>query len=221
MKNLILISFLFLGIASADGQTTTSNSDPIRIGIKIAGGAVVTRPEISFLGNNSDNYLSMVELSHATPQTSFGLFAQKKFGWLFAEANALYSNYGMVFNVADYSGDKQDLHQMKERFSYVDLQVMGGLNSHGFRISVGPVMHILSGHSSELAVLENYNEKMRKISYGFSGAIGYNLNRFSFDLKYDKAFRTVGDHIYYGYKKSPFLETPDAITFSVGYAIIK
>jgi len=221
MKNLFLFSFLLLFIVSADCQNADIKSEPLRIGIKVAGGAIVTRPEISYLGNNTDNYLSMVELSHATPQTSFGIFAQKKFGWLFAEANALYSNYGMVFNVADYSGDKQDLHQMKEQFSYVDLQVMGGLYSHGFRISVGPVMHILSGHSSELTDLQNYNEKIRKISYGFSGAIGYNLSRFSFDLKYDKAFRTVGDHIYYGYKKSPFLETPDAITFSIGYAIIK
>ena len=221
MKNLILISFLMLSMVSVDCQNPAVKTDPIRIGIKIAGGAIVTRPELSYLGNNTDNYLSMVELSHATPQTSFGLFAQKKFGWLFTEANVLYSNYGMVFNVADFSGDKQELNKLEERFSYVDMQIMGGLYSHGFRISVGPVMHILAGHSSELSDLENYNEKMRKISYGFSGAIGYNLNRFSFDLKYDKAFRTVGDHIYYGYKKSPFLETPDAITFSIGYAIIK
>jgi len=221
MKNLILISLLMLNMVSVDCQNPAAKTDPFRIGIKLAGGAIVTRPEISYLANNTDNYLSMVELSHATPQTSFGLFAQKKFGWLFAEANVLYSNYGMVFNVADFSGDKQELNKLEERFSYVDIQIMGGLYSHGFRISVGPVMHILSGHSSELAGLENYNEKMRRISYGFSGAIGYNLSRFSFDLKYDKAFRTVGDHIYYGYKKSPFLETPDAITFSIGYAIIK
>ncbi|MBK7808534.1 MAG: hypothetical protein IPJ51_19930 [Saprospiraceae bacterium] len=59
----------------------------------------------------------MVELSHATPHKHLLDYLLKKFGWLFAEANVLYSNYGMVFNVADYSGDKQDLHQNERKGS--------------------------------------------------------------------------------------------------------
>ncbi len=217
MKNLILSSLFLICAASMYAQT----AQPVRIGLKASAGLLSTRPEISYLGNNTDNYYNMVEFSKPTPQTSYGIFAQKQFGWLYSEVNAMYSSYGMVFNVTDYQTDNQVSRELKESFNYVDLQVMGGLISHGFRISVGPVMHILANHTSELSGLDNYNEKMRKISYGFSGAIGYTFNRLNFDLKYDKAFRTVGDHIYYGYKKSPFLETPDAITFSIGYALIK
>jgi len=221
MKNLFLIYLASIFLAPAYSQEIIPKKEPFRLGIKAAIGTIVARPEISYLNNKIDNNLSMVQLSHATPQTAYGLFVQKRFGWLFVESNVMYSSYGMVFNVEKSVGDDFSRQVMKEKFNYVDLQLMGGLYSHGFRLSVGPVMHILAGHSSELAEMENYNEKMRNISYGFNGAIGYNLSRFNFDLKYEKAFRTVGDHIYYGYKKSPFIETPDAISFSIGYALLK
>ncbi len=174
------------------------------------------------VGNKEDNYvIHQIQLNRTLPQISFGLFGQKKFGWLYAEGSVLYSSYGMVFDVTSFVTEEGPSFQLTEKFGYVDLQVMGGLTSHGFRISVGPVMHILANHNSELANLENYNQNLRKTSYGFSGALGYDIGRFCFDLKYDKAFRTVGDHIYYGDKKSLFLETPDALSLSVAFAIIK
>ena len=95
---------------------------------------------------------------------------------------------------------------LQEKFGYVDIQVMAGLTHSGFRLGVGPVAHILAHHTSDMTKMDSYNEKMRAISYGFSGSIGYDIDRFSFDVKYDKAFRSVGDHIYYGNKKSLFKE---------------
>lgn len=193
-----------------------------KYGIKLVGGAILARSELTEVGNKADNYvIHQIQLNRTLPQISFGLFGQKKFGWLYAEGSVLYSSYGMVFDVTSFVTEEGPSFQLTEKFGYVDLQVMGGLTSHGFRISVGPVMHILANHNSELANLENYNQNLRKTSYGFSGALGYDIGRFCFDLKYDKAFRTVGDHIYYGDKKSLFLETPDALSLSVAFAIIK
>jgi len=221
MKNLFVLLFIVIGTLTASAQYSAKVKETYasRYGIKISGGAIVTRPEITYIGNENDYVIHQVELANSSPQFSAGLWGQKRFGWLYAEGNILYSTYGMSFDVSSYSPDGQTLKNMKEKFSYVDIQVMGGLISNGFRIGVGPVMHVLANHDSELEVLQNYNQKLRKISYGFSGAIGYDLGRFSFDLKYDKAFRTVGDHIYYGNKKSLFLETPDAVNLSVAYAI--
>ncbi len=223
MKNLFVFIIIFIGTLSATAQYSSKAKENFasRYGFKISGGAIVTRPEITYIGNEQDYVVHQVELSNSSPQFSAGLWGQKRFGWLYAEANALFSTYGMSFDVTSYNTEGQTLKNKTERFGYVDLQVMGGLISNGFRIGVGPAMHILANHHSELDVLQNYNQKLRNISFGFSGAIGYDLGRFSFDLKYDKAFRTVGDHIYYGYKKSQFLETPDAISLSVAYALFK
>ncbi len=223
MKNLFILMFLLglTGTISAQYSEKVKENTISRFGVKFVGGLIESRPEITYVGNDKDYVIHEVELSKTLPQYSFGLWGQKRFGWLYVEGNALYSKYGMTFDVTSFENSAQPLRKMTEKFGYIDIQVMGGLRSHGFRIGVGPVMHILANHDSELITLENYNQKLRSVSYGFSGAIGYDLGRFSFDLKYDKAFRTVGDHIYYGNKKSLFLETPDAISLSVAFAIVQ
>jgi hypothetical protein len=224
MKKLFFALLMILCFVQVDAQYSKKQKEKFgsKYGIKLVGGAILARSELTEVGNKEDNYvIHQIQLNRTLPQISFGLFGQKKFGWLYAEGSVLYSSYGMVFDVTSFVTEEGPSFQLTEKFGYVDLQVMGGLTSHGFRISVGPVMHILANHNSELANLENYNQNLRKTSYGFSGALGYDIGRFCFDLKYDKAFRTVGDHIYYGDKKSLFLETPDALSLSVAFAIIK
>lgn len=224
MKKLFLAVVLIFCFVQVDAQYSKKEREKFgsKYGIKVLGGAILSRSELTEVGNKIDNYvIHQIQLNRTQPQISFGLFGQKKFGWLYAEASALYSTYGMVFDVKSFVTEDGPSFQMTERFGYVDLQVMGGLTRNGFRIAVGPVIHLLANHSSELASLENFNQNLRRTSYGFSGAIGYDIGRFCFDLKYDKAFRTVGDHIYYGDKKSLFLETPDGINLSVGFAIFK
>jgi hypothetical protein len=192
-----------------------------RYGIKLSGGAILARAETNYIGNEKDQVIHQIELGRALPQYNAGFWAQKRFGWLYSEANLLYTTYGMTYDVTTYTTEGQPLRNLKERFGYVDIQVMGGLISHGFRLGVGPVMHILANQNSQLTDLENYNQKLRRISYGFSFAIGYDAGPISLDLKYDKAFRTVGDHIYYGFRKSRFFETPDGLTFAVAYSFGK
>jgi hypothetical protein len=224
MKKIFFSIFIILSFLSVDAQYSKKEKEKFgsKYGIKVLGGAILSRSELTEVGNKIDNYvIHQIQLNRTLPQISFGLFGQKKFGWLYAEGNVLYSTYGMVFDVTSFVTEDGPTFQLTERFGYVDLQIMGGLTRNGFRIAVGPVMHILANHNSELADLENYNQNLRKTSFGFSGAIGYDIGRFCFDLKYDKAFRTVGDHIYYGDKKSLFLETPDGINLSVAFALFK
>jgi len=190
-------------------------------GVKLSSGWIVSRPEITYIGNERDYIIHQVEFASASPQYAVGLTGQKRFGWLYAEGNALYSSYSMTFDVTTYANQSRPLRQMTETFGYIDLQVMGGLISQGFRIGVGPVMHLLANHESELVSLENYVQKLRTVSYGFSGCVGYDFGRFAVDLKYDKAFRTIGDHIYYRFKKSRFLETPDGLNLSFTYKFYK
>lgn len=193
----------------------------LRYGIKLSGGAILARAETTYIGNEKDQVIHQIELGRALPQYNGGFWAQKRFGWLYAECNALYTHYGMRYNVTTYTDEGQPVKYLTERFGYLDLQCMGGIISNGFRLSVGPVMHILVNQGSELKTLENYNQKLRRVSYGFSGAIGYDIGNVSLDLKFDKAFRTIGDHIYYSYRKSQFLETPDGLTFAIAYSFAK
>lgn len=223
MKNLLLSLFVLIISLQSYAQETvqeTISSAP-RFGIKIGKSIMSNSSEITYAGNANNEALYEVSIGKFSPQFAFGLFGQKKFGWLYVEGNALYSSYNVDYNVKSYTNNDTPNSKMNEKFGYVDLQVMAGLTYKGFRLGVGPVAHILANHSSDMTKMEGYREKIRTISYGFSGSVGYDLDRFSFDVKYDKAFRSVGDHIYYGNKKSLFTETPDALTFTLGIALIK
>ena len=223
MKNLFLsLSLLLLCVHSYAQETVQESikSTP-RFGIKLGKSIMSGGSETTYAGNANNEALYKVSIGNLSPKYTFGLFGQQKFGWLYLEGNAMYSSYNVDYDIVTYSNNDTPNSKKQEKFGYVDLQVMAGLTYKGFRLGVGPVAHILANHSSDMTNMEGYTEKMRTISYGFSGAIGYDINRFSFDVKYDKAFRSVGDHIYYGNKKSLFNETPDAITFTLGIALIK
>ncbi|MCO6464388.1 MAG: hypothetical protein J5I52_09605 [Saprospiraceae bacterium] len=192
-----------------------------RYGIRVSAGAILAREEIVYIGNLKDEIVHQIQIGKTTPQYNVGFWASKRFGWLFAETNILYTNYGVRFDVTTFKNVGHPLEYLNERFGYIDLQAMGGLTANNFRIAVGPIMHILAHHKSELTSLENSRQKLRKVSYGFSSAIGYDIGKIALTLKYDLAFRTVGDHIYYKYLKSEFFETPDGLTLAIAYSFGK
>ncbi len=190
-----------------------------KYGIRLSTGFILAREEATDIGLYADLIFHHIELKEALPQYNAGFFYRQRFGWLFADFSALYSRYGIVYNSTTFTTEGFPTKSNTEKFGYVNFQVMGGLISDNFRFSVGPMMFLLAHHDSELIALENYSQRLRRVSYGFSGAVGYDFGRVSLDLKFDKAFRTVGDHIYYRYRKSKFFETPDGLTLSVSIAL--
>jgi hypothetical protein len=224
MTKKILFTLVIFASLTMNGYSQYSKKKKEKMafnfGLKASGGSILSRPELTYLGNVNDYVTHEVTMNSTKPQWSFGAFSSKRFGWIYSEATAMYSTYGMSYDVKSYVDGNGQLEVRNERFSYADIQVMAGLTENGFRIGVGPVAHILVGHESEMKTLQNYNEELRKVSYGISGLIGYKYGPVCVEMKYDRAFRTIGDHIYNGYRKSTFRETPNALMFQVSYAIL-
>ncbi len=219
MKNIFLFFLITMSALSVKAQEFNIKPQS-KYGIKLSTGFITTGKESTLLIDEAEFISQKIEFTQASPQFSAGLWAQKKFGWLYADGQVSYTTYGMQYDLSGAEGDKIIMQSLKEKFHYADIQVMGGISTNGFRLGVGPVAHILLKQDSDLVGLPNFNEKARKISYGFSGTVGYDFNRFSLDIRYDKAFRTIGDHMYYGTRKSKFLETPDVLALSVSIRIL-
>ena len=67
----------------------------LRWGVRAGMGAVISRAEVTYIGNERDYIIHEIALSQTTPMYNIGLFAQKKAGWLYMEASSIYSTYGM------------------------------------------------------------------------------------------------------------------------------
>lgn len=207
--------------SSAQTEIQYPNQEKIRLGIKSSIGLIPRKPETNILISNNNLAVYEMKSFKMTPQYSYGVFAQKRFGWLFAEGNIQYSTYHSIFEITSFNNSDVPQKEMQENFGYLDFQVNGGIQLEGLRIGVGPVIHVLANHHSEMSEMDNFYEKIRPISFGFSTGLGYDYGVFCFDIKYTKEFRTIGDHIYYGGRKSAFRETPNTFTFSLGILFVK
>jgi len=223
MKNLIFLLFMIISCGHSYAQTEIQNpaQDKFRLGIKSSIGLISRKPETNILISNNNLAVYEIKSSKMTPQYSYGVFAQKRFGWLYTEGNIQYSTYHSIFEITSFNNSDVPQKEMKENFGYLDFQVNSGIQIEGLRIGVGPIIHVLTNHHSEMSTMENFYDKTRPISFGFSSGFGYDYGIFCFDFKYNKEFRTIGDHMYYGGRKSVFRETPNTFTFSLGILLVK
>ena len=72
MKNLFVLLFIVIGTLTATAQYSSKAKENYasRFGIKISSGAIVTRPEITLIGNEQDYVVHQVELANSSPQFS-------------------------------------------------------------------------------------------------------------------------------------------------------
>lgn len=217
MKHIFCFFFLFMCCSVwVQAQISITPPEPL-FGIKMSYGAVVSRSETTYVGNEDDFLIYTVGIESTKPVWQIGMFSHKKIGYLFVQGDLLLSSYGNRFKVQDYTGATVPEFNYEETFHYIDFQVLGGIHDNGFRIGVGPVFHILADHKSNLEVPGVYKARLRPLSFGFSGEVGYELGNLLLGLKFETAFRSVGDHIYYGPLQSKFKGTPDMLTLNVAY----
>ncbi len=196
-----------------------SSKSIFRFGAKVSAGVSTSRPE-NILMVDGINFTSLkISYLESAPQFNVGLWMQKKTGFLFLDAQAMYGVNETRFEVASGVSDIVSKDVFTDRSQHIDLQVIAGLHSNGFRIGVGPFFQSILKMDSELNNVENITINYRKLNTGFSGAIGYDWGKWAFDLKFDRSFRTVGDHIFYGVKQSKFATTPDRLTLTLGYSL--
>lgn len=208
MKN-IFLALLILISAQAIGQRM--------YGPVFSTGVLTARTEVSFVGRNDEVATHKVTYLDATQVYSAGFFFQETFGWLYFQPELRYAAYDVNFEVEDFTQLDRVTTQASESFQYIDLQVTAGLTANNYRFGVGPVFHYLAGYDNALDFIGGYNEKIKNITYGFTGSFGYNFGKVIVDLRYENALKTFGDHIYFENSRSKLKGGPDQISISIGY----
>ena len=210
-SKLIVTFCILLGICNlVQGQ--------LRFGIRGAVGYMPAKSETNFAAriNNSPADFK-ITFEEASPVYGFGLFVQDEIGWLYFQSEILFQSYQTQFTVRSFLGTDAILGDIEEKWNYLDWQVMAGLHIKNWRLGVGPVAHILVDQTSNFEDLSLYNEKLKGVTFGFLFSAGYNLGLFAIDLRYEKSFRSLGDHIWYDEFKSTFDGTPDILSLAIGF----
>lgn len=219
MRKSIFISALLLVVLNLiNAQDAILTLKPqSKFGVKLTTGLVTTSKEKINLP--TQNGQTSIQFDKADIYYGLGLWSQHQFGWLFAESNILYNRYGMNYIMSNNKADAVSEISMQEKHDYVSGQLIAGLKYKGIRLGVGPSINVATGYENNLENPSSFEMKQRNISYSFSGVIGVDIKRVSIDLQFEKAFRSIGDHIYSDIRKSRFTETPDVLRVNVAYQL--
>jgi len=212
MKNSILIVLFILGLG------VNINAQKV-FGVKTSVGVTLAPDDKTYAGQAFDYINHAVTYNGSNLVKSIGVFGQERFGYLYARAELSYTNFTQEYNVRSFVQFGQAPRTAYEEFQFIDFQLMGGVTHKNLRLGVGPVAHILAGHSTELDFISGYSDNLRAITYGFTTAIGLDAGRFHLDLRYENNFRTVGDHINYGTRNADFESKPHVVNFTIGISI--
>lgn len=204
-----IILFTFVAALSLSAQT--------KFGVKTSFGIIPHRAESVYASNASDYVTHQIVFDNASPVYSGGFFVKKIMGWTYFQMDAMYSTYSLDYQLNQFGTRSINNKIVTEEFKNIDLVINAGITSDNLRLGFGPVFHIIADHTSAFNDIPNYNERLGTMTYGFSGAVGYDLGNFSFDVRYENALTTIGDHIYFGAARSKFNTGANQITFSVGY----
>jgi len=207
-KNIIIIiAFLFSGL-SLSAQNT--------IGFKVAAGKVIAGETSAMIINQESRITHDVDFLNFSPSKSIGIYANRDFGFLFVQGEALYTSYSANYLVRSYIDENVPEPNITEEYNNLDLHVIGGIKINNLRIGVGPVLHKSIDFNSGLNNFDFYNEKRRDTNMGFQAMIAYELGPVRIDLKYEDNFSKVGDHIYNGDSSTKFKSDISAISLGLG-----
>jgi hypothetical protein len=212
MKNSILFLFLFIGLG-------TTISAQRALGFKTSIGVNLAADETTFSGEVFDYINHEIRYEGSNIVKSIGVFGQENFGFLYGRAELAYTTFTQEYNVRSFVQFGQAPRTAYEDFHFIDFQLMAGLTQNNFRLGVGPVAHILVGHSTELDFISGYSDNLRGITYGFTTGVGLDAGRFHIDVRYENNFRTVGDHISYSTRNARFKSKPHVFNLTLGVSI--
>ncbi len=209
MRNTLWMAVFLLTTLAASAQGT--------VGFKTSIGIIPTRPESVYAGNENDYVTHKLTFAKASPVFSAGIYAKKVMGWSYLQVDALFSSYSLGFDQVTYNTRDNQPKMVTEEWKTMDLIINAGITSNNIRLGFGPVFHFLADHKSAFTEIPTYVEKLASMTYGFSGAVGYDIGKLAIDVRYENALTTIGDHVFFGAAKSKFRTGANQITLSVGY----
>jgi hypothetical protein len=167
--------------------------------------------------NKSVDY--RLEFQNISNTQSVGAFSQINFGWLYLQPEVLYTRYDVNFLIEDFKSEKVGSAIYTENYQQIDIPINAGLRYNNFRIGGGPVFQLVQELNSELADLRDIELTPRNINAGFQGGIGFDWKILHFDIKYQRNFASVSDHISFGASSTKLKTTTSTLQFGIAMAL--
>lgn len=189
-----------------------------KLGVRFFNGYQFQSSESKYLiSNNHVEY--NLNLTNISNSQSVGLFSHFDFGYLFLEPEVLYTTYSVQYSGSRYDTESSSEFSVTERVQQVDLPINAGINIKNVRIGCGPVFHVLKNNKSDLVRNSSIENISQTLTAGFQGSIGYSWKIFHADIRYQKEFNSLTDHLVYNNQKVNLSSTFSSLQFGIAVAL--
>lgn len=211
MKQLIFAVLLILLVPCLNAQVKWGP----RIGL--------TTSDLSTSNFNLREPGSLDALSIGVKEAKYGVqvgaFAQFKIAkFFYLQPEVLFNSNRIDFRVTNAKEGQSFTEIVKEKYQYLDIPVIFGLKLGPFRAGLGPVGKVYLSSSSGLTDIEGIREEFSGMQLAYQAALGLNIGRLIFDVKFDRSLNNFGDFLEIDGKPFDFKEQEHRMVFSLGYS---
>jgi len=149
---------------------------------------------------------------------TISLFAYYRNDLIYLQGEVAYRRIKSRFTSIDFL-NHEDLTPIKEtkETNYLMIPLSAGIRFHNFKFGCGPVLSFIISENKIFEELLYFEEKRRKMEYGFSISAGLALYRLHIDLSYQLQFDGVGEYIYFREDSKGFTNQPQFLNIGLGY----
>lgn len=145
----------------------------------------------------------------------FGYYRNDK---IYLQGELAYRRVKSRFASFDYLKENDPIPIMETKeTNYLMVPLSAGVRFQNFKFGCGPVISFILSENKLFEELLYFEEKRRKMEYGFSFSAGLALYRLHIDISYQLQFEGVGDYIYFREDSKGFTNQPQFVNLGLGF----
>lgn len=213
IKNLALTAlfFFFANLAFSQSQ----------VGIRFYQGFQNHAPASKYIVSAGNRVDYKVDLDAVSNSQTVGLYSQIEFGYIYVQPEILYTKFSISYDVFNYNSESNVSGKYFEHVQQIDIPVNAGIKYNGFRIGGGPIFHIAQSINSDMSDFEQVQISPKSITAGFQGGIGYDWKMIHFDIRYQRNFNSVSDHLKFSQQNLNLNSTASSLQLGIAIGLGK
>jgi hypothetical protein len=202
-----------LRIASGDGF--------FEIDLGLLGGTsfyFIGRDEVLEL-EDDQTLLYKLQIDKAGMGIHFGIHSKFRAGPVFIRPDLVFNSNSVNFLVTDILNNSSTILS-KERYQYLDIPILLGVQLKSISLMAGPVGHIFIANQSSLVdEIRELTTNYEKFTLGYQAGIGISLLNIGLDLRYEGNLRKFGEGIRYKGKDIYFTNNPSRLLLTLTFSV--
>ena len=148
---------------------------------------------------------------------AIGVSLYKTFTKLFLMTDVTYRDISTKYMVRDYLEEvNPNVNYISESHKLIHVPVIAGINFKNIKVGAGSIFNIHIENDNALSKAYPFVNQGRKLDTGMTLFAGYKLfNRALIQVRYEKSFVRVGNHIYYNQQSTRIQSFMDNLTFGI------